>query len=127
MVSFTVFTAPCVPSDSDSCLQRSPLWGSSYTCNYFVRNPGECDSDEYEKDGRRCCPDACKNLERHYDPIPYLDPHIFTKADCNNSQSTGNCDYSPQIYDEGAQCRKPGKNKYQLSMKHLHYVLSVRG
>ena len=117
MVSFTVFTAPCVPSDSDSCLQRSPLWGSSYTCNYFVRNPDKCNSDEYEKDGRRCCPDACKNLDRHYNPILYLDPHIFTKADCNNSQSTGNCDYSPQIYDEGAQCRKPGKNEYHLSIK----------
>ena len=91
----------CIPRDSDACLKRAYYWGNTYSCDYFKWYPNYC--TKYERDGRRCCPEACNNLEP------------FTEEKCVESISYGVCDYSPEIYEEGAQCPQ-GKSSFFLNI-----------
>ena len=65
----------CQPKDSDTCLQTSPSWGSSYRC---ASSTEYCLS--YGKDMRRCCPEAC-NTGR------------FTEEECISFSGSGTCNY----------------------------------
>ena len=88
----------CFPKDSDSCLKRAKEWGSSYDCGRVRDYQKWC--TKYEKDTRRCCPESC--LQSHYLIAP------FTKFKCEFSNWYGECDYTPVLYNEGAQCEVIG-------------------
>ena len=75
----------CTPTDNDSCLQRSPGWGSYHTCS---ESTDYCTT--WGKDMRRCCPDACGTGG-------------FTVEDCIGFVGSGAC-----IYPNLAQCTLAG-------------------
>ena len=98
----------CIPRDSDECIKRAYYWGRSYSCDYFKKYPYYC--TKYEKDGRRCCPEMCDNLE------------TFTKERCEKSSNYGTCDYSQQLYNEGAQCSTGRTN---IALATFYYSLEI--
>ena len=77
----------CKTKDSDSCLQKSPGWSKSYTCE---NSRGYCTT--WSKDLKRCCPKACKNTEP------------FTEYECRVTKGKGSC-----TYPNDAQCSVNGK------------------
>ena len=85
----------CETSDSDSCLQGSPGWSSSYTC---TNSKGYC--KRWMKDMKRCCPKTCENTKP------------FTEYECRVAKGKGTC-----IYPNEAQCPLDGKKRLILQMK----------
>ena len=73
----------CEPRDSDSCLQASPGWGSTYKCTQ-ISVIWQC--TRWGRDVKRCCPKACNSGK-------------FTKEDCDSYSGQGTC-----IYPNDAQC-----------------------
>ena len=71
----------CQATDSDTCLQSTPGWGSFYTC---ASSSSWCDL--YAKDMKRCCPESCNS-------------GTMTEVECNALNGNGNC-----IYPNDAQC-----------------------
>merc|ERR1719476_694159 len=63
-------------ADSDTCLQQSPAWGSSYKCS---SSTGWCSS--WSKDMHRCCAQACG-----------VSP-VCDVASCNALGGRGTCTY----------------------------------
>ena len=94
----------CFPKDSDACLQRASSWSSSYDCGSVRDYLTYCTT--WEKDTRRCCPESCRDHPHpNYDNYPL---YPFTKWKCQKSTKSGECDYTPVLYTEGAQCEVVG-------------------
>ena len=91
----------CVPKDSDKCLKNSNKWGS-WSCNDLKKSKWAYYCDDWDKDARRCCPQACKNKEP------------FTKAACKASKKKGSC-----TYPNAAQCREK-QQKFQMNNVHVN-------
>ena len=73
---------PCIPKDSDTCIQNAETWDSEYVCaNLQQGKPDHEYCDSYSKDAKRCCPDACGNTED------------FTESVCKASSGSGKCKY----------------------------------
>ena len=73
---------PCIPKDSDRCIQNAENWDSDYVCaNLKSGAPDHSFCDSYSKDARRCCPEACENEEE------------FTESVCKASEGSGTCSY----------------------------------
>ena len=71
---------PCIPKDSDACLQNVEDW-ENYVCNHLKDPDYNEYCDDYSKDTRRCCPEACENTED------------FTESVCEASEGSGTCKY----------------------------------
>ena len=71
----------CKPKDNDACLQSSPGWSASWTCE----NTGTEYCESWAKDMKRCCPESC-NTEN-------LVTIKFSEEDCNKSSGKGTCTY----------------------------------
>ena len=72
---------PCVPKDSDTCIQNTDDW-EDYLCDHLKRGQkwhSYCDT--YSKTTRRCCPEACEN------------PVDFTESVCEASEGSYPCKY----------------------------------
>ena len=76
----------CQPKDNDACLQSSPGWGASYTCE---DSTSWC--VDWGKDMRRCCPESCDTGD--------LVTIKFTEEDCTKFPGEGTC-----TYPNNAQC-----------------------
>ena len=85
---YNILGPNCELRDSDSCLQKSPKWGSKYYCSGYTRY---CDS--WSKDLRRCCPLSCGTGR-------------LTENDCNALNGKGTCNYPAE-----SQC--PGKLRFK--------------
>ena len=73
----------CKPRDSDSCLQASPDWSSSYNCKTSI---SYCDS--WGRDMRRCCPESCNASDLFEGRTG-----VFTEDDCLSFDGLGSCTY----------------------------------
>jgi len=85
---------PCIPKDSDGCLQNVEDW-ENYVCNHLKDPDYNEYCDTYPKTTRRCCPEACEN------------PEDFTESVCEASEGSGTCKYPNE-----AQCSEIYTNLY---------------
>ena len=95
----------CVPKDSNKCLKNASWkWGASWKCFHFTETGGYkhlC--NDWAKDTRRCCPEACGNTKP------------FTKAACETFSSIGECTYPNE-----AQCGENGESP----VKSAHIIIN---
>ena len=79
-LSWFIEEIPCVPKDSDTCLQNTDGW-EDYVCNHLKEENYHEYCDSWPKDTRRCCPESCENT---------VD---FTESVCEASEGSGTCKY----------------------------------
>ena len=84
-ITHFVLIDSCTPKDDNGCLQTTPGWDETYTCESSTQY---CSS--YGKDMMRCCPEACNT-------------GTFTEEDCNGFGGLGTC-----VYPNDAQCNVKG-------------------
>ena len=96
----------CVPKDSDMCLQNSNKWGG-YSCNDLTKSKYVLWCNDWAKDTRRCCPQACGNKKP------------FTEAACEESKGKGICTYPNAAQCSGKQ-EKPRVNSVHVNIGRYH-------
>ena len=103
IISFNLVDRPvCIPKDNDKCLQDANNWGSSWNCNHMTKRKFSYLCNDWAKDTRRCCPQACWNTEP------------FTKVVCEAVGGKGTC-----IYPNDAQCSEK-QEKPKVNSVHVN-------